>query len=994
MTGVEITAAAAVAGPASGAVLKTIGDLLFGWVSSKIKTTLSLQSNLDVLVKEMDKLMDRRKEVEDDKEVADKEVNEIRALVKKWLVDVQKLRLRVNPIQEEMVNDKKPSRCFFNCKKRYIASKEVEEILEEIKRLLEDATFPKGVVYPARIPRAVEHIPGPSIQGQTTASKALAKVLSLLYDDRAQMIGIWGLGGIGKTTLVKNLNNELNNTSMQPFGSVIWATVSKNVDIKNVQTQIANRLNLELKTEKSVERIAIRLHQRLMNEEKYLLILDDVWQKLDLDNLGVPQPDVHKGSKIILTTRFMEVCRKMMTDIEVKIVVLNDEEAWQLFSQKAGDVSHLEEIKPFAEAIVGECCGLPLAIIIVGAAMRRKTKVELWEDALKQLRRSVPSVGGIEEEVYKPLKWSYDSLQGNSIKSCFLYCSLFPEDFSIEVSELVLHWRAEGLIDEQQNYVDSVNRGIALIENLKDSCLLEDGSKKGTVKMHDVVRDVAIWITSSFEDGCKSLVRSGIGLTEISVGEFSNSNSLKRISFMNNEITRLPTCMIRCPKTSTLLLQHNPLLVTVPERFLQGFEVLKVLNLTGTRIRSLPLSLFQLGDLRALILRNCFSLEELPPLGGLSKLQMLNLCATRIKELPCGMEKLSNLRQLDLSHTDSLKTIQTGIFSRLSCLEVLDMTESAYNFLVKGEEGDETTFEELRYLDQLLILSIRLKEIPCLSSDDLSWINRITRFHFCIGPKAYPLTNKHDKRLTIDGLDLSQESIGQLWGIASSLVLSHCSQLKQMLEDLVICNVGCFGGLKTLTISTFTSQSLWRDGGLAAQSDLLPNLEELTLHDLNELESISGLVGHLGLRFLRLKLIAVRRCSNIKYLLSCGDFIQNLPNVEVIKVSTSYNLKELFNYDSVKNMAPDPVVPNLRILELKNLPNLRTLCRDSETWPRLEQVEVFLCNRLKRLPLTNQNTGTIKEILGESEWWDALEWDDDKTKSSLLPYFYPTVPDC
>ena len=129
------------------------------------------------------------------------------------------------------------------------------------------------------------------------------------------MIGIWGLGGIGKTTLVKNLNNELNNTSTQLFGIVIWATVSKNVDIKNAQTQIANRLNLELKMEESVEGIAIRLHQRLMNEEKYLLILDDVCQKLDLDNLGVPQPDVHKGSKIILTTRFMEVCRKMMTDI-------------------------------------------------------------------------------------------------------------------------------------------------------------------------------------------------------------------------------------------------------------------------------------------------------------------------------------------------------------------------------------------------------------------------------------------------------------------------------------------------------------------------------------------------------------------------------------------------------------------------------------------------------------------------------------------------------
>ena len=47
--------------------------------------------------------------------------------------------------------------------------------------------------------------------------------------------------------------------------------------MKQVQTQIALRLNLEMKMEESVERMAIRLHQRLMNEEKYLLILDDVW---------------------------------------------------------------------------------------------------------------------------------------------------------------------------------------------------------------------------------------------------------------------------------------------------------------------------------------------------------------------------------------------------------------------------------------------------------------------------------------------------------------------------------------------------------------------------------------------------------------------------------------------------------------------------------------------------------------------------------------------
>ena len=480
---------------AAGALATVAGQILC--------SNMKLQSNHVDLEKEMRSLMDRRHVVEFERRRADGQGQEIRAEVVTWLEDVEKLLGRTNLIPE-------PPQGSLNCCKWYSANREVTKIFKEITGLLHAGSFVCGVVDP--FPRAVEHIPGPSIRDQTTASKALARTKRLLSDNRYQIIGIWGLGGVGKTTLVRTLNNELNKTtSMQPFGIVIWATVSKNLEMRQVQTQIAKRLDLEVTTEEGMERIAIRLHHRLMNEDKFLLILDDVWEKVDLKTLGVPQPEDHKGCKIILTSRRMEVCRSMLTDDDIKIDVLNDDEAWQLFCEKAGDVAHLEEIKPFAKEIVRECCGLPLAIIVVGAAMRRKTRVELWEHALNELRKSVPSIKDIEDEVYKPLKWSYDSLQGNNIKPCFLYCSLFPEDFSIKVSQLVQCWVGEGLIDEQ-NHVDSVNTGIDLIEKLKDTCLLEDGVVKGTVKMHDVVRDVAIWIASSSEGGCKSLIRSGIGL--------------------------------------------------------------------------------------------------------------------------------------------------------------------------------------------------------------------------------------------------------------------------------------------------------------------------------------------------------------------------------------------------------------------------------------------------------------------------------------------------
>ncbi|XP_062168742.1 disease resistance protein At4g27190-like [Alnus glutinosa] len=401
-----------------GSVLTETGRLLCGSIYPKIKNTLKFQSNLDVLEKEMKPLLALGEGVKNETELARKEGKVMRTQVIEWLKDVEELQLKVNQIQAV-----KLSRRSLNFSKRYRISREVAEKLKEIERLLKDGSSHSGAVAVNHsIPRVVEHVPGPTIQDQTTSSKTLAKTMTLLSDDGVRRIGIWGMGGVGKTTLVRNLNNKLKNiSSMQPFGIVIWVTVSKNLDMKKVQTQIAQRLNLEAKMEESLERMAIRLYQRLEEEEKFLLILDDVWEKIDLDSLGVPQPEVHKGSKIILTSRFLDVCRDMMTDDQIKVDVLNDEEAWQLFSRNAGNVVTSEYIRPFAEAIAKRCCGLPLAIITMGTAMRGKTIVELWKHALNELQRSVPCTGGVEDKLYKPLKWSYDSLEGKNIKPCFLY---------------------------------------------------------------------------------------------------------------------------------------------------------------------------------------------------------------------------------------------------------------------------------------------------------------------------------------------------------------------------------------------------------------------------------------------------------------------------------------------------------------------------------------------------------------------------------------------
>ncbi|KAG6666578.1 disease resistance protein At4g27190-like [Carya illinoinensis] len=789
----------------------------------------------------------------------------------------------------------------------------------------------------------VEHIPGPSIQDQTASvSEDLAKTMDLLFDNRFQRIGIWGMGGVGKTNLVRNLNNKLleMNSNDMPFSCVLWVTVSKNLDIQKLQMGIASRLGFHLEQSSGADGMATQLHRRL-KEERFLLILDDAWQKIDLDILGVPRPDVQSGSKIILTCRSLDVCRHMETDVDVKMSVLRDEDAWQLFSRHAADVVSLEHIRPLAEAICRECQGLPLAIITTGAAMRRKTNPVVWKHALNQLRRSVPWAAQVEVTVYKHLKLSYDSLEGEDLKNCFLYCSLFPEDFSINIDELVWYWLAEGLIDERENYEDFYSRGIYLIENLKDACLLEDGSHKGTVKMHDVVRDVSIWIASTCsEDGSEFLVRAGNGLKEISATELSNS--LIRVSFMDNDLKRLPDdSVIQCSEASTLLLQNNRHLDEVPERFLERFKALRVLNFSGTRIKSLPDSLFQLDDLRALLLSLC-DIKELPPLERLSRLQVLDLSLTRIRELPRGLEQLSNLRRLNLAGTSELEVVKAGVISKLSRLEVLDLSNSGYFWKEKGAvQEEEACFEELQCLERLQVLSIILDWNPCYSPQDTitSWINGLTAFEISIGESDVCLSVRElcrlsdaQKRVSIDEIDLSGGRIGWLLGKASYLSLNNCGGLNEMVQDLVINSVGrSFIYLKKLEIIGSDNSF----GGRAAQYDLLPNLEKLYLIEMTGIESILELTNLLGLRFQRLKELVVHACSRIKYLISLGNSnIRTMPNLETIRVDYCENLEELFNYLPLQiNMAPDPITPELKKLELNRLPKLRNLCSAETTWP-------------------------------------------------------------
>ncbi|WZZ41226.1 hypothetical protein YC2023_037485 [Brassica napus] len=384
------------------------------------------RSNTKTLNRELERLKKVRSKVHEDLNKLGNQEKSFKQKIMIWLRKVEE-----NVSIGEMILEKRSS-CAILVSDKSVA------VLEEIKRLEEqghELLIETSVVESST--ERVELVLGPSFHPQTTAQGKLDTIKDSLKKENVQKIGVWGMGGVGKTTLIRTLNNELfKQGGTQQFALVVWVTVSKEFDLRKIQMDIATRMGITL-TSNEREDIGKTIHDRLAKLRSFLLILDDVWKPIDLDSIRRIQG-------------FQVGC-------------LQEKEAWELFCHNAGVLANSDEVKPLAMDASRECGGLPLAIITIGRALRGKRQVEVWKHALNMLKRSAPSVD-TEEKIFGTLKLSYDFLQDKT-KDCFLFCALFPDDFSIKVSELIMHWVVEGFLDEQQPYEDLMNEGVTLVDS-------------------------------------------------------------------------------------------------------------------------------------------------------------------------------------------------------------------------------------------------------------------------------------------------------------------------------------------------------------------------------------------------------------------------------------------------------------------------------------------------------------------------------------------------
>lgn len=209
-----------------------------------------------------------------------------------------------------------------------------------------------------------------------------------LRDPGVAIIGVCGMGGIGKTTLLKQINNERIRISLAE-DVVVWVTVSRDQSILAIQRAIGERIGLSLAENDGGAGDPTRLEKqqaktllRSLAKKRFLMLLDDVWKRLDLDQVGIPFPSGDDGCKIVFTTRSGEVCTDMEAQETVNVDLLDGTQSLELFRRTVLDDP---SIRPLAQKVVAQCGGLPLALVTVGRAMAKKKLPLEW--MMRKIRR-------------------------------------------------------------------------------------------------------------------------------------------------------------------------------------------------------------------------------------------------------------------------------------------------------------------------------------------------------------------------------------------------------------------------------------------------------------------------------------------------------------------------------------------------------------------------------------------------------------------------------
>ncbi|XP_057416277.1 probable disease resistance protein At5g63020 [Lotus japonicus] len=770
--------------------------------------------------------------------------------VEGWLQDVGNLQKDIKDVldsQEIRENKCLRGYCSKNCVFSYkVGKKIVKNMIPNADELLYKGKHFGSIDIANKLP------PKPVNEMQNVETVGLDLILNEVWnsigDENINIIGLYGMAGVGKTTLLRRIHNEFGKRK-HDFTLVLWVVVSKDCDTNRIMNDIRNRIGIDddARWENSnKEQREAKIYQ-VLKQKKFVLMIDDLWDELKLETVGVPNlKETNNKSKVLFTTRIKNICAKMQAQRKFEVRCLLKKESFDLFCRKVGDEtlkSHTE-IPKLAWEMTKECAGLPLALTTVGGAMAGVKNINAWKQAKYDLRRSAWTASEWENKVFNIIMFSFDRLPDDAHKKCFLYCALYPEDHEINNDDLILRWIGEGFLGEDMSKKSTYHmyeQGESIIEKLKLSCLLEEGGVEFVfateywrrVKMHDVIRDMALWISRDRDQNKdKVLVQEeALALSEI---DSERLNLVEKISIISSSYTKFK--VRACPNLITLCLGRWVFITDYSNiTFMKRLKVLDLshscINFLPSMRRRLPVELKSLKNLRVFVMeslrlfRSDFiipsevieSLEQLKVFRFSSKIFWPQLMFfPNLKGVKKLLEKLESLPKLEELHIP-VKTITT-MHKLLESNKLRDCTR--YFKL-------DRIYEEAIEMPSLLTTFSGMKNLENIT---FNYVYNIIEGSLSITNPCYLCKLR---RVEIHGCS----SITHLtWLVYAPLLeflgVSNCLSIKEVVREV------------------------------EDEADVFPNLKLISLRTLVALESIHSK----ALDFPSLKIIDVYSCYNLRKL--------------------------------------------------------------------------------------------------------------------------------
>ncbi|KAK1661625.1 hypothetical protein QYE76_049784 [Lolium multiflorum] len=509
--------------------------------------------------------------------------------------------------------------------------------------------------------------------------KLLMQYLSEDCKEQSTVATVWGMGGVGKTTLVSHVYNLVKDD----YDAAAWVTVSKSVQVEPLLRMIAKEFGAKSDVASMGKRALTEVIYGHLQGKKYILIMDDVWV-VDLWFSIRDAFPTCSGSRFVITSRIHDVALLATGNFVVELQPLQEAESWQLFCKetfwKDQNKTCPEGLKHLAEKFVSKCKGLPIAIACIGRLLscKRPTYTD-WENVYKDIELQLTNNAILDVNII--LKVSLEDLPYD-LKNCFLHCALFPEDYDIKRRRVMRQWTAAEYVREKDNKTPEEVAEECLTKLVNRSLLQvvarnSDGRLK-CCRMHDVIRLLAL---NKAKEECFGRVYDGSGAF--------CAEGTRRISIQSENIEQLSRSCGTHFRALHVFESHVN--INLLRSILASSRLLSTLDLQGAHIKMLPTEVFNLFNLRYLGLRHT-GIRSLPEaIGRLQNLQVLDAYNTELSVLPNNVVKLHKLMYLyvctgrvEFGHQFVGVKVPNGM-QHLTALRALQYVEASSKILREAE---------------------------------------------------------------------------------------------------------------------------------------------------------------------------------------------------------------------------------------------------------------------------------------------------------------------